>query len=85
MRCTDLPIAAPRQRADTMIELATVLLAHAVLICQAALSRSMALRVVIIFRITATMTTLDFLSAPARRLWNVLRAGLYRQALSAAM
>src|SRR5262249_34185645 len=44
--------------------------------CHAALSRSIALRVVIIFRMTATMMTLDFLSAAARRLWKVLRAGL---------
>src|SRR6516165_12816337 len=34
--------------------------------CHAALSRSIALRVVIIFRMTATMMTLDFLSAAAR-------------------
>ena len=39
-------------------------------------ARSIALRVVIIFRMTATMMTLDFLSAAARRLWKVLRAGL---------
>ena len=43
--------------------------------CHAALSRSMALRVVIIFRMTATMMTLDFLSASARRLEKALRAG----------
>jgi hypothetical protein len=40
---------------------------------------------VIIFRMTATMMTLDFLSASARQLWNALRAGLYRLALRAAM
>ena len=38
-----------------------MLLAHAALGCHSVLSRSMALRFVIIFRITATMTTLDFL------------------------
>src|SRR5262245_25648808 len=54
----------------------TVLLAQADRGCHAALSRSIALRVVIIFRMTATMMTLDFLSAAARRLWKVLRAGL---------
>src|SRR5262245_54495077 len=54
----------------------TVLLAQADRGCHAALSRSIALRVVIIFRMTATMMTLDFLSASARRLWKVLRAGL---------
>src|SRR5215470_9146769 len=64
---------------------ATVLLAQADRGCHAALSRSIALRVVIIFRMTATMMTLDFLSASARRLWKVLRAGLYRLALRAAM
>jgi hypothetical protein len=62
-----------------------VLLAQADRGCHAALSRSIALRVVIIFRMTATMMTLDFLSAAARRLWKVLRAGLYRLALRAAM
>jgi hypothetical protein len=36
----------------------------------------MALRVVIIFSMTATMTTLDFLSVAVRRLWKALRAGL---------
>ena len=35
----------------------------------------MALRVVIILRMTATMMTLGFLPAAARRLWNVLKAG----------
>src|SRR5215471_13183031 len=64
---------------------ATVLLAQADRGCHAALSRSIALRVVIIFRMTATMMTLDFLSASARRLWKALRAGLYRLALRAAM
>ena len=49
------------------------------------LSRSMALRVVIILQITATMMTLDFLLAAARRLETDLRAGLYRLALRAAM
>jgi hypothetical protein len=39
----------------------------------------------IIFRMTATMMTLDFLLAWARRLEKVLRAGLYRLALRAAM
>src|SRR5262249_51844700 len=63
-------------RADEVIELATVLLAQADRGCHAALSRSIALRVVIIFRMTATMMTLDFLSAAARRLWKALRAGL---------
>src|SRR6516162_2396730 len=53
--------------------------------CHAALSRSIALRVVIIFRMTATMMTLDFLSASARRLCKALRAGLYRLALRAAI
>jgi hypothetical protein len=61
-------------RADEVIE--TVLLAQADRSCHAALSRSIALRVVIIFRMTATMMTLDFLSAATRRLWKVLRAGL---------
>jgi len=42
-----------------------VLLAQADRGCHAALSRSIALRVVIIFRMTATMMTLDFLSAVA--------------------
>jgi hypothetical protein len=45
-----------------------VLLAQADRGRHAALSRSIALRVVIIFRMTATMMTLDFLSAAARRL-----------------
>src|SRR5262245_32180341 len=72
-------------RADKVIELATVLLAQADRGCHAALSRSIALRVVIIFRMTATMMTLDFLSAAASRLWKALRAGLYRLALRAAM
>jgi hypothetical protein len=40
---------------------------------------------IIILRITATMMTLDFLLAAARRLENSLRAGLYRLALRAAM
>ena len=53
--------------------------------CHSVLSRSMALRVVIILRITATMMTLDFLLAAARRLEKDLRAGLYRLALRAAM
>jgi hypothetical protein len=43
---------------------------------QAALSRIVAFSVVIILRMTATMMTLGFLPAAARRLWNVLRAGL---------
>ena len=47
------------------------------------LSRSMALRVVIILRMTATMMTLGFLLVAARRLWKTLRAGLYLQALKA--
>src|SRR5262249_8189938 len=72
-------------RADKWIEFATALAAQAERGCHAALSRSIALRVVIIFRMTATMMTLDFLSASARRLWKVLRAGLYRLALRAAM
>ena len=38
-----------------------------------------------IFRMTATMMTLDFLLASARRLEKALRAGLYRLALRAAM
>ena len=42
------------------------------------------MRVVIIFRMTATMMTLDFLLAWARRLEKVLRAGLYRLALRAS-
>ena len=62
-----------------------MLLAQADWGCHAVLSRSIALRVVIIFRMTATMMTLDFLSASARRLEKVLRAGLYRLALRAAM
>jgi len=37
------------------------------------------------FRMTATIMTLDFLLAWARRLEKVLRAGLYRLALRAAM
>jgi hypothetical protein len=41
--------------------------------------------VVIIFRMTATMMTLDFVSAPGRRLEKALRAGLYRLALKAAL
>ena len=41
--------------------------------------------VTIILRITATMMTLDFLPAAARRLEKALRAGLYRLALKAAM
>jgi hypothetical protein len=35
----------------------------------------MALSVVIIFRITATMTTFGFFPVAARRSWNALRAG----------
>ena len=62
-----------------------MLLAQVDLSCHAVLSRSMALRVVIIFRMTATITTLDFLLASARRLEKALRAGLYRLALRAAM
>src|SRR5262249_13079716 len=62
--------------ADRVIEWATVLLVQADRGCHAARSRSIALRVVIIFRMTATMMTLDFLSAAARRLWKALRAGL---------
>jgi hypothetical protein len=65
--------------------MSTVLLAQLDCGCHAALSRSIALRVVIIFRITATIMTLDFLLAWARRLEKVLRAGLYRLALRAAM
>ena len=71
-------------RADEVIE-STVLLAQADCGCHAALSRSIALRVVIIFRMTATMMTLDFLLASARRLEKALRAGLCRLALRAAM
>jgi hypothetical protein len=44
------------------------MLAQADLDCQAMLSHSMALRVVIILRMTATMMTLGFLLAAARRL-----------------
>ena len=47
------------------------MLAQAGLGCQATLSRSMALRIVIILRITATMTTLGFLLVAARRLWRL--------------
>src|SRR5262249_329043 len=72
-------------RANEVREWATGLLGEADWGCHAALSRSIALRVVIIFRMTATMMTLDFLSASARRLWKALRAGLYRLALRAAM
>src|SRR5215203_4174983 len=62
-------------RADEVIEQATVL-AQAAWGRQLAPSRSMALSVVIILRMTATRMTLGFLPAAARRLWNVLRAGL---------
>jgi hypothetical protein len=51
-------------------EVIAVLLAQVDCGCHAALSRSIALRVVGIFRMTATMMTLDFLSASARRLWK---------------
>ena len=71
-----------RRRGDRMSNL---LLAQADCGCHAALSRSIALRVVIIFRMTATMMTLDFLLASARRLEKALRAGLCRLALRAAM
>jgi hypothetical protein len=54
-----------------------VLLAQTEEGCHSVLSRSMALRVVIILRITATMMALDFLLAAARRLETDLRAGLY--------
>jgi len=53
-------------RADDVIEWATVLLAQAAVGCHSVLSRSMALRVTIILRITATMMTLDFLPAATR-------------------
>ena len=49
------------------------------------LSRSMALRMVMILRMTATMTTLAFFPAAARRSWKALSSGLQRQAISAAM
>ena len=52
---------------------------------QAALSRIMAFRVVIIFRMTATMATFDFFPAAERRSWKALSEGLYRQAVTAAM
>ena len=55
-----------------------MLFAHAALGCHAALSRTMALRVVIIFRMTATIMTFGFLLVAARRLWKILRTGLYR-------
>ena len=52
------------------------MLAQAAWGCQLAPSRSMAFSVVIILRMTATRMTLGFLPAAARRLWNVLRAGV---------
>jgi hypothetical protein len=45
----------------------------------------MALSVVIILRITATMTTFGFFPVAARRSWNALSAGFQLLALSAAM
>src|SRR5262245_9188588 len=44
--------------------------------CHATLSRSMALRIVIIFRMTATITTFGFLLAAARRLWKGFEGGI---------
>src|SRR6478736_2468712 len=49
------------------------------------LSRAMALSVVRIFRITATMTTFDFFPVACRRSWKTLSAGLQRLAIRAAM
>src|SRR5262249_26892124 len=80
--CNSAGRARYRRRGDRM---STVLLAQADRACHAALSRSIALRVVIISRMTATIMALDFLSVSAMRLWKVLRAGLYRLALRAAM
>jgi len=45
----------------------------------------MALSVVIILRIAATITTFGFFPVAARRSWNVLSAGFQLQALMAAM
>ena len=47
--------------------------------------RSIALSVMIILRITATMTTFGFFPVAARRLWKALSAGLQRMAIRAAM
>ena len=54
-----------------------MLLAQADVSCHAALSRSIySIEGCDHFRVTATMMTLDFLSAPTRRLEKALRAGL---------
>jgi hypothetical protein len=53
-----------------------VLLAQADLSCHAALSWSIALSVVIIFRMTATMMTLDFVSAPGEAIGEGLEGGI---------
>src|SRR3981081_174798 len=47
--------------------------------------RSIALSVMIILRITATMTTFGFFPVAARRLWKALSAGLQRMAIRAAL